>query len=425
VTKRITHHASRITHHASRITAMRIALLTGEYPPQPGGVGDYTHQLSRALSAQGLRVAVLTISDGRFLVYDQIWDSPSAAEQPFVTLHPSTTPPALTWSPQSWRYVRTAMEVWCPDWLHIQYQTGAYTMRAGINLLPRYLRLFPERPRIGVTFHDLLEPYLFPKAGPLRRWVNRRLAADADAVVSTNAGDAAQLAALRLPGPALATIPIGSNIAVAPPAGYQRGAWREQLGVGPDDLLVAYFGLLSRSKGADLLVEALAQLDPNRPWRLLIIGGSATAPADIAFAAELEAQITRLGLDQRVIRTGHVDAASVSAHLLAADCAALPFRDGASLRRGSLLAALAHGCPLLTTTPADPDAEATLCAGRQAALIVPPSDSTALSTALTRIAADLDLRASLSAAGRAAAAPFAWPQIAHQHAQLYTSFAAG
>lgn len=401
---------------------MRIALLTGEYPPQPGGVGDYTRQLGLALGAEGFRVAVLTISDGRLLLYDQIWDTPSTSEQPFVALQPSSTAAQLTWSPRSWPYVRAAIQAWRPDWLHIQYQTGAYAMRAGINLLPRYLRTLHACPQIAVTFHDLLVPYLFPKAGPLRPWVNRRLAADADAVVATNAADAEQLSAMRRYNPTLTTIPIGSNIAVAPPAGYDRAAWREQLGVGTDELLVAYFGLLSRSKGADLLIEALARLDSSARWRLLIIGGAATSPQDTAFAAELEAQIARTGMGSRVIRTGHVDAPTVSAHLLAADCAALPFRDGASLRRGSLLAALAHGCPLITTTPTDPDALAALGDGK-AALIVPPN-SPALAAALTQLAANPNLRIALAAKGRAAAAPFGWQQIARRHAQLYSSFAA-
>ncbi len=393
---------------------LRIALLSGEYPPQPGGVGDYTRHLGSALGSEGHQVAVLTIRDGRLIRHDLSGDG---AE---VLLSNPARP--LTWSPRSWPAVRAVIQAWHPDWLHIQYQTGAYAMCAGVNLLPGYLRLFPDRPRIAVTFHDLLEPYLFPKAGPLRAWVNRRLAADADAVVATNAADAARLAALGLRGPALATIPIGSNIDVAPPVDYNRATWRASLGVGSDEFLVAYFGLLSPSKGADLLVDALSRLGVDIPWRLLLIGGAATAPQDVAFAAALHAQIDRLGLAPRVIRTGHVSAADVSAHLLAADCAALPFLDGASFRRGSLLAALAHGCPLITTTPDDPATAEALADGR-VALLAPPGDAAALGATLARLAAAPSLRAELAAAGRRAAAPFAWSEIARRHAQIYGAFA--
>lgn len=408
---------------ACRLPPMRIALLSGEYPPQPGGVGDYTRQLVRALSDEGCRVAVFTIQDGHFLLYDQFWDTPATAEPPAVTLRPSADQSPLNWSARAWPYVRAAALAWRPDWLHIQYQTGAYAMRAGINFLPRYLRWMPDRPRIAATFHDLLVPYLFPKAGPVRGWVNRRLAADCDALVATNAADAAQLAGMHLRRPTLATIPIGSNIDVAPPVGYSRAAWRAMLGVAPDELLVAYFGLLSPSKGADLLVEALAELGAGRLWRLLIIGGAATAPQDIAFAAQIERQLAQLGLSELVIRTGHVEPAVVSGHLLAADCVALPFRDGASFRRGSLLAALAHGRPLVTTTPADPDAAAALRDG-VTAMVVPPADSAALGAALRRLAEAPALGQAIGAAGRELATGFGWPQIARRHLQLYASVAA-
>lgn len=390
---------------------MRIALLSGEYPPQPGGVGDYTRQLGGALVGEGHQVVAITITDGRLRGYDLSRDGADIAAP-----GPSRS---LTWSPRSWPSIQAVLRGWRPDWLHIQYQTGAYAMRAGVNFLPRYLRMLPGCPRIAVTFHDLLVPYLLPKAGPLRVWVNRRLAADCDAVVATNAADAERLRAMRLRRPTLATIPIGSNIAVAPPDGYRRAAWRASLGVRPGELLVAYFGLLSPSKGADLLISALAELG-DRPWRLLLIGGAATAPQDIAFAAEIDAQIARLAMRARVIRTGHVAPAEVSAHLLAADCAALPFRDGASFRRGSLLAALAHGSPLITTTPADPDAAAMLRDG-ETALIVPPADSAALAAALARVAAVPALRESIGAAGRQLAAAFSWPQIARRHTQLYAA----
>ena len=39
---------------------MRIAIITGEYPPMEGGVGDFTYHLSRTLSAQGHDLCILT-----------------------------------------------------------------------------------------------------------------------------------------------------------------------------------------------------------------------------------------------------------------------------------------------------------------------------------------------------------------------------
>jgi glycosyltransferase involved in cell wall biosynthesis len=384
---------------------MDVALLTGEYPPRPGGVGDYTQQLAGALSRRGHGVSVLTVEDGRLVVYGD-------GERALVDGSCS-----LDWSPRCWPAVVAALDRLRPRWLHIQYQTGAYAMRPGVNLLPWRLRGLPGGPRVAVTFHDLLVPYLFPKAGPARRWVNARLARDADAVVATNSADLQGLSVLlgaARSAPRLSAIPIGSNIPVAPPPGYGREAWRARLGVGAGELLVAYFGLLGATKGVDTLVEALARV--AAPWRLAIVGGAATAPEDVVHAATVRGRIAALGLAPRVVETGHVAPAEVSAHLLAADIAALPFRDGASFRRGSLLAALAHGCSVVTTTPADP-ADAALLA--PAAALVPPGDAAALTAAITRLAADPAARRALAAGGPPLAAQFAWDSIARRHEELY------
>ena len=386
---------------------MNITLLSGEYPPQPGGIGDYTRRLARALRSHAEQVTVITIRDGALFMLETQDDQ---SEQVIGILR---SPMALDWSHRCWPLIIDALDQLRPTWLHLQYQTGAYAMHPGINLLPWRLRQLKGRPRIAVTFHDLLVPYLFPKAGPLRRWVNRRLAADADVVIATNAADTTTLRA-QLPRLHLATIPIGSNIAVAPPPGFSSAAWRATLGVTPQELLVAYFGLLSPSKGVDQLVAALARLE--RPWRLLLIGGSATAPQDVAYAGRLHEQIRSYSLTERIIKTGHIADAEVSAHLLTADCIALPFRDGASFRRGSLLAAFAHGCPVITTASADP-ADATTLA--EAAITLPPDDPDALATALEHLADAPELRQRLRQTGRTLATHFAWDTIAAQHAAVY------
>ena len=432
---------------------MRIALLSAEYPPMPGGVGDYTGQLGQALVARGHHTLVFTILDFRFQILD-LADSHSNLQSKINNLKSD-------WGWSCWRDVIVALGVTMPDVLHIQYQTGAYAMHPAINLLPWRLRGLPNRPRMVVTAHDLLLPYLFPKAGPLRRWVTRRLLADADAAIVTNEIDFTRAwgGGIRVrgwnrahaphpPSPIphpLTLIPIGSNIPVAPPPGYDRSVWRAQLGVAPDVTLIAYFGLISRSKGLHVLLEALALLPAG--FRLLVVGGEATQPQDRAYAAEIRHQIEELGLHKRVSITGHCAADEVSAHLLAADLAALPFADGASFRRGSLLAVLAHGVPVITTndqrrttnepeprtgvqlndpTNREPRTNATgnneddrQLANGANILLIPPEDPVGLAAAVERLAGDAALRARIGAGGLALAARFSWEAIAEQHEVLY------
>jgi glycosyltransferase involved in cell wall biosynthesis len=199
---------------------------------------------------------------------------------------------------------------------------------------------------------------------------------------------------------------------------------------------VAYFGFLNASKGGRALVDLLARLrGSGRDVRLLMIGGrtGASDPSNAAYLAELEADLARAGLNDRVHWTGHLPPAEVSAWLHAADLVVLPYAEGASYRRGSLLAALAHGRPVVTTRPAEPPPGA--LAGLAAEDIppaledgvsvrwVPPGDPGALADAVAALLADPAQAARLASGARAVARWFDWPVIAARHAALYKELA--
>ncbi len=445
--------------------APKLALLTAEYRPQPGGVGDYTHELAQALDAM-----VLVVGDkskkplpsgetpcgfpvGRF---GEGRTSPSTNAEDHLPADNLQSAICNLQSGPGWAMLRTVQRALLHqkiDALNIQYQTGAYRMHLAVNFLPLYLKLRGNPARVVVTFHDLLLPYLFPKAGPVRRLANWLLLKFSDAAIVTNTEDAIAVAGWS---DKVGVIPIGSNIAVAPPDDYSRDMWRREHQIASDETLIAYFGLLNQSKGLDTLLQALATLPPR--FKLAIIGGGvgSSDPTNRRFAAQIEAEIERLGLGQRIIRSGQVSEREVSAWLCGADVAALPFRDGATLRRGSLLAALAHGLPTVSTTApqrtptpnpsrregsdadpsrwegsdADPsrregsDADPSRWEGSDAGLpelkdgdnllLVPPDDAAALAIALTHLADDAVLRTRLSNGARQLAAAVGWERIAEQ-----------
>lgn len=390
---------------------LHILMITGEYPPAVGGVGDYTRQLGRALIAQGQRVSVLPNGpanerDGR----DE----------------PAVIPLGAGWGWRSWSQALRVIRLLTPEIVHIQYQTGAFAMQPTINLLPWRLRQLPNRPRIVVTAHDLRLPYLLPKADPLRGWVTQRLFADADALILTNTEDDERVHASAAPSRELfsprapiqtptTVIPIGSNIAPTPPHGFDRTDWRGWLGSDAQTVWLAYFGLLNRSKGVIELLTALAELPPR--FKLLIIGGAAPQPDDQRYAAEVQALIATRGLSDRVHITGPCSESDVSGYLLASDLAVLPFLDGASYRRGSLLAALAHGIPTITTTPSttlNPALE-----DQTHALLVPHAEPSMLKAVIERLAVDAALQRRIAQGARQLAESFSWTSIAAQHEAVY------
>jgi glycosyltransferase involved in cell wall biosynthesis len=388
---------------------MRIGLVTGEYPPDQGGVGDFTRELGLALADLDHEVHVLTHVSQEAV-------SPTTDNVP-VHRH------IQSWGWGCWRRVLSLAEELDLEVLDLQYQAAAYGMHPAIHFVPRRR----PRPPVVVTFHDLKVPYLFPKAGPLRRWIVRTLARRADGVIVTNREDYLQLHSVDLPH-RLSMIPIGSNIPMVPPNSYDRSAERARWNVGPDDFLLGYFGFLNESKGGEELIGALGHLvERGIPAHLLMVGGQvgSSDPTNRAYAQKVKHLVASLELTERVHWTGYAGPEHVSAGLLATDACVLPYRDGVSFRRGTLHACLTHGRAIVTTRPSVPLEEVS---DGENMLLVPPRDPAALADAVARLQSDPALRARLEAGATALALEFTWERIARQTAALFgrlTSDASG
>lgn len=380
---------------------MRIGLITGEYHPMQGGVGDFTRELARALVELEHEVHVIT------------------TQSPVSNLHLPISNPTVhraieKWGWRCWKQVLTLAKELGLDVLNVQYQAAAFGMHPGVNFAPRR----QDRSPVVVTFHDLKMPYLFPKAGPLRWQVVRGLARRAEGVITTNQEDYLRLEG-EIPAKRLSLIPIGSNIPPNPPPGYDRDIERARWGVQPDDLLLGYFGFLNESKGGKELMQALALLvQQEMPAHLLMVGGQvgSSDPANRAYAERVKKLIAELDLEGRVHWVGYTHPEAVSAGLLATDVCVLPYRDGVSFRRGTLHACLAHGRAVVTTRPS---VELPQVRDGENMLLTEPRDPEGLAEAVARLAADPALHARLEAAAAALSAEFTWERIARQTAAFF------
>jgi glycosyltransferase involved in cell wall biosynthesis len=380
---------------------MRIAIVAGEYPPMQGGLGAYTHEVARALVAIGNEVIVYTQTvpgtpreehtDGIHIVRD-----------------------VSNWGWSSLRRLSRFIHSYQPDVLNLQYQAAAYQMHPAINLLPR---LLVRRLPVVVTFHDLKVPYLFPKAGSLRWQAILDMARQASATIVTNVEDRATLQQAHIQK--LAMIPIGSNITPTPLTGFDRAPWLRARAIPDGSRVVGYFGFMNESKGGETLVRALARLrQQGLDVTLLLIGGQtgASDPTNVAYASFIMRLADELQVSRNIALTGYLDDRGVSEALAACDCVALPYRDGASFRRGTLMAALAHGCITVTTRPCVHVPE--LQHGENV-LLVPPDDLVALANAIHQALLDAPLRARLRAGSVQLSALFRWDRIAVDMANVY------
>jgi glycosyltransferase involved in cell wall biosynthesis len=368
---------------------MRIGIISGEYPPMQGGVGDFAACLAASLAGLGHDVHVITGQAPQ-----------ESGDQPGVVVHRLRT----SWGCGCWRKIVRLAGTLDLEVIDVQYQAAAYAMRPAINFVPHRSR----RPPVAVTFHDLRVPYLFPKAGPLRWQVIRLLARRADGVIATNEEDQDRLRTEAQPRN-LALIPIGSNVPVV--AGSDRVAERAKWGAGPGDLLIGHFGFLNESKGVEELVEATKLLiERSLPGRLLMIGGrlGTSDPTNRRQAAKIDALVRDLGLEHHVTWTGLLPAREASAALTATDVCVLPYRDGASFRRTTLLACLAHGRAVVTTRPAVNIDE---LRDGQNLLLVDARQPKALANAIARVVGDPALRARLEAGAQRLRERFSWDRI--------------
>jgi glycosyltransferase involved in cell wall biosynthesis len=81
-----------------------------------------------------------------------------------------------------------------------------------------------------------------------------------------------------------------------------RAAARRKLGIAEDNLVAGWVGRLSKEKGADVMLDALAMSDPA--WRLSMIGEGRDRD-------RLEQRAAKLGITDRVRWHGHVDGAGL------------------------------------------------------------------------------------------------------------------
>ncbi len=309
-------------------------VITGEYPPQAGGVSDYTRLVASGLAAAGDAV--------------HVWCPPCAGsdlEDSGVFVHRelgAMTPYDLL------RVGRMLDKFPKPRRILVQWVPHAFGFRSANLPLSLWLwnRAFAHKDHIEIMLH---EPYL-----PMRQ---DRLRHSALAVVHRMMLAAVLRAANRVwtaipkweeycrpytfgkPIP-FTWLPVVSNI----PVDHQSGATQAvRARYAPSDgCLIGHFGTCGGAIGDALRALLPALLDqPKRA--VLLIGQDSQHARD-----ELLKDYPLLG--DKIHATGPLSPEEVSWHISACDMMLQPYPDGVSSRRGSLMATLSHGKPIVATS---------------------------------------------------------------------------
>ncbi len=377
----------------------RVLFLTGAFPNMPCGVGDYTSSLTQELVKLGLEVHVLTSHDRRVVT--------TFHESGGVFVHPKILSWGFTSVPLIMREVRRIS----PDLIHIQYPAsfGAKNRRPLANLLGIVTKAATNgKARIVTTLHEYVERSL--------RWRLRALlnALTSDCVVCVSSYD--RIALAKLISKPLVHIPIASSIPVVSVTPDQRQKLRDSLGIAQSCWMIVYFGFVTPLKGFDVLIKAFAELK-RRAWpgKLVVLTG--LDPDKDRYHREMVTLLNSFGLgDDCIYQKPYFTREEVSTHLQSADMAILPFTEGASERRGSLLTAIGNGLPVITTV--GPHLPPTFKHGDNIYL-VPSQDPKAIVRAVIELSHNSALRLSMSQRAMSLSEAYSWESIAEKTVQTY------
>lgn len=163
--------------------------------------------------------------------------------------------------------------------------------------------------------------------------------------------------------------------------------------IGHDETRFVFVGSIVPRKRVLELVRAFGEQSAHSASHMLLVGSLAR---DVAYVSEVRSAIAELGIGNRVFTSGEVDEAGVSRALAEADVLVMP----SSLEGYGIAAteAIDAGVPVIAARAQGLEEALSPCPDA----VLFADDEAALATALARFADDASLRASMTAAARAA-----------------------
>jgi glycosyltransferase involved in cell wall biosynthesis len=351
-------------------------LISGEYPPQPGGVSDYSQLVARGLASAGENVQVWASAfrDVRF-------------EDRDIPVHRLSD----NFGVKSLRALSRKLNE--EGRLLVQYVPHAFGAKA--TNIAFCLWLFSQRNKlpIDVMFHEVALG--FERGQRLRH----KMLAETNLLMALFVARAARRVFVAIPAwaetlrpmlPAttpIAWLPVFSNIAVE--AKDRDPAARRRRYAAEDVPLLGHFGTYETPVG-DLLAKTLPRLlQSNCDSRLLLLGRHGKVFRDRIGGV-------RPDLLDRIYAPGGMEASELSRLISLCDVMVQPYPDGITSRHTSAMAAFAHGRPVVTTTGRLTEP---LWLENEAAALAPVGRTDLLSTMTCELLADESKRHRIATAG--------------------------
>ena len=284
-------------------------------------------------------------------------------------------------------------------WVLLQYNPFSYGHWGVAPWLLRDLhRLSRRGTRVAVMVHEAFLSPTNSRQRLLRTWQRTQLKAILDRAEIAFAATESLAECVRELRPEMPVrhAPVGSNF---PDRRADRAATRARLGLGDDELALVAFGTGHPSQLSAWVALAAGVVAGVAPGGVVLnLGAGAHPVPDVPEGI-------------RVLTPGGLEASELAGWLAAGDLFVAPFSDGVSTRRTTVMAALQHELPVITTRGHSTDA---LLREAEGALeLVNAEEPAVFAQAVERLAGDRSTRQAVGAAGRRFFEDhFDWPVIA-------------
>lgn len=249
-------------------------------------------------------------------------------------------------TPTNVKYVYNILEEYPIKAIHMEYPGDLYGKTFLASFLPLFIKLYNKKNRTNITFNVRLHE--FSRARFLRKLAIIPILWFADAIYVPALKD--RNITSKFGGNKVKPTTIGTNIRVV----------SDELSINKKKT-ISYFGSVYPGKGIERMLKIwkkIKEMDENSVYTFKLIGDIGVEESNhfASYHKQVWEWIDQYELRDCIEVTGYITDEEVSNEIRKTAIATLPYEDGLTLRRGSFLAYLSHGIPIVTT---EGDEEAT------------------------------------------------------------------